>query len=166
MSASLNKRDFKDLGPNHKPIYWLLSFVHSHVRAHRHTPLLCHFSYVHRPPLSLQAGASQSAGEAKSSLLVLFCCMSALFQLNENLSLATPKTPDFAVESITYQIKSEPQCIPPQTPACSHCSTVLIKLNNTQSSVLLLSKVGLCFCGRSRDFGCQLKETGKAGRRW
>lgn len=39
----------------------------------------------------------------------------------------------------------------------SHSVTVLIKLSNTQSSVLLLSEVGLCLWARGRDSGCWVR---------
>lgn len=138
-----------------------LTRTDTHTHSHSKTSVI---SLMYTALLSLsiplQVGASQSAGKAQSSLLILFFCQSALFQLNEKLSLFTHKTPDFAMESITYQIKSEPRCIPPQTLACSHCNTVLIKLNNTRSSVLLLSKVGLCLWGKSRDSGSSDGEKG------
>ncbi len=38
--------------------------------------------------------------------------------------------------------------------ACSHSVTMLINLNKTQSSVLLLSEGGLCLWATGRDSGC------------
>lgn len=40
------KREFKDLGPSHKSVYWLFSLVHSHTHTH-----LCHSSHVQPSPL-------------------------------------------------------------------------------------------------------------------
>lgn len=111
MSAALNKGEFKDLGPSHKSLYYFFysSCTCAHIQTHTHT-------------LPLQAGVSLSAGKAKSSLLILSCCQSALFRLNEKPSLATPKTwPRTGVCCWSDQIRSEPLCSPP---SCFTTNTV------------------------------------------
>lgn len=140
MSAPFNKKkkkEFKELGPSHKPINWLLSPMYSLAQTYTQISVIS-------PILSFSCKQEiQSRSKAKSSL-ILFFCQSALIQLNEKVPPATPKTPDSAVESITVQIKSKPQCIPAQTlDVLTQPTTTLIKINNTQSSVLLMSKVGL-----------------------
>lgn len=109
-SAALNKREFKDLGPSHRPIYCfypVCSCKRVDVCAHTHTSVIL---LMYTPPLctlSLQAGLFfQPSHRAKSSLLILFCCQSALFQLNEK-KLAAPKKHDPAVELKTDLIRSD-----------------------------------------------------------
>lgn len=81
---------------------------------------------------------------------------------------------DPALELAADPIRSVPLCSPPpalpQTLSCSHSGTVLIKLSNTQSSVLLLIKWECVYEPEGERLGAEFvglsKRKGEAGRRW
>ena len=104
--------------------YPLCTHARMHTNTHTHTKLShVHPSHRAHSP-SFLTGVSQSAGEAKSSLLTHSCCQSALFQLNEKPSLAPPKTwPCTGAGCWSDQI-----CATVQTPSCFTTNTVLFSL--------------------------------------